>query len=45
MMNRELYLNNIADSLALLIHKVSILGTINLYDINIVSESFYKREG
>ena len=40
-MNRELYLKNIADNLALLKCKVSILGTINLYDINVVSETFY----
>lgn len=43
MMNREFYLKNIADNLAVLCYKVQILGTINLYDINIVSETFYAR--
>lgn len=41
MMNRELYLKNIADSLALLSRQVSVRNAINLYDINIVAESFY----
>lgn len=40
-MNRELYLKNIADSLALLSSQVSVRNAINLYDINIVAESFY----
>lgn len=41
MMNRELYLRSIADSLALLSKQVSVRGAISLYDINIVSETFY----
>lgn len=41
MMNRELYLKSIADSLALLSTQVSVRGAINLYDINIISETFY----
>lgn len=41
MMNRELYLKNIADNLALLSRQVSVRNAISLYDINIVSESFY----
>lgn len=40
-MNRELYLKNIVDSLALLSSQVSVRNAINLYDINIVAESFY----
>lgn len=40
-MNREIYLKNIADSLALLSTQVSIRNAINLYDINIISEDFY----
>lgn len=40
-MNREVYLKNIADSLALLSTQVSIRNAINLYDINIVAEDFY----
>lgn len=40
MLNRELYLNNIADSLALLSQQVAVRNAINLYDINIVAETF-----
>ena len=40
-MNSELYLKNIADSLAFLSKQVSVRNAINLYDINIVAESFY----
>ena len=41
MINREVYLKNIVDSLALLSKQVSMRGSINLYDINIISETFY----
>jgi len=41
MLNRELYLKNIADSLALLNRQVTVRNAINLYDINIVAETFY----
>lgn len=41
MMNREIYLKNIAESLALLSNQVSILNAVNLYDINIVAEDFF----
>ncbi len=41
MLNRELYLKYIADSLALLSQQVTIRNAINLYDINIVAETFY----
>lgn len=41
MLNRELYLKNIADSLALLSQQVTVRNAINLYDINIVAETFY----
>ena len=40
-MNREVYLRNITDSLALLSQQISLRNAINLYDINIVAESFY----
>lgn len=40
-MNREIYLNNIANSLALLSRQVSVKNAINLYDINIVVEDFF----
>ena len=36
MMNKEVYLKNVAESLALLSREVSILNAVNLYDINIV---------
>lgn len=41
MLKRELYLKNIADSLSLLSQQVTVRNTINLYDINIVAETFY----
>lgn len=41
MMNREIYLNSISDSLALLSRQVAVHNAINLYDMNIVAESFY----
>jgi hypothetical protein len=41
MMNRDLYLTNIADSLGLLSRQISVRNSINLYDINIVAETFY----
>lgn len=40
-MNREVYLNSIAYSLALLKNQVTLRNAINLYDINIVAEDFY----
>lgn len=40
-MNKEVYLKNIADNLGILSHQVEIRNTINLFDINIVSEDFY----
>lgn len=41
MINREIYLRNIADSLALLSKEVTVRNAINLYDINIVAEDFF----
>ncbi len=41
MLNREYYLKNIADCLNNLRCEVTVRNTINLYDINIVSETFY----
>lgn len=41
MINRNLYLENIADNLGLLSHQVIVRNAINLYDINIVAETFY----
>lgn len=41
-MNRENYLKSIADCLGTLSYQVEYRNSINLYDINIVSESFYK---
>ena len=41
MINRNLYLEKIADSLGLLSHQVIVRNSINLYDINIVAETFY----
>lgn len=41
MMNREIYLKDIAENLALLSGQVSLLNTINLYDINIIAEDFF----
>lgn len=40
-MNKELYLKNIAENLALLSREVSILNAVNLYDINIIAEDFF----
>ena len=40
-MNKEVYLKNIAENLALLSREVSILNAVNLYDINIVAEDFF----
>ena len=41
MMNKEVYLKNVAESLALLSREVSILNAVNLYDINIIAEDFF----
>lgn len=41
MMYKEIYLKNVAESLALLSNQVSILNAVNLYDINIVAEDFF----
>lgn len=41
MMNKEIYIKEIAESLALLSKEVTILNAINLYDINIVAEDFF----
>ena len=41
MMNKEVYLKNIAENLALLSREVSILNAVNLYDINIIGEDFF----
>ena len=41
MMNKEVYLKNIAESLALLSREVSILNAVSLYDINIIAEDFF----
>lgn len=41
MMNKEVYLKNIAENLALLSRGVSILNAVNLYDINIIAEDFF----
>lgn len=43
MINKEIYLKNVAENLALLSREVTILNAINLYDINIVAESFYSK--
>lgn len=40
-MNRELYMKSITEKLTLYKHETSELDKINLYDINITSESFY----
>lgn len=40
-MNKEVYLKNIAENLALLSREVSILNSVNLYDINIIAEDFF----
>lgn len=41
MLNKEIYLKEVAKSLALLSNEVTILNAINLYDINIVAEDFF----
>ncbi|MDD6467030.1 MAG: SMEK domain-containing protein [Erysipelotrichaceae bacterium] len=41
MLNKELYIKQIANSLAILQNEVAILASINLYDINISSEDFF----
>lgn len=41
MLNREVYLKQIIDNLALLSKQVELRGAINLYDINIIAEDFY----
>lgn len=41
MLDRKFYLDNIADSLAHLSQQVALHNSINLYDINIISETFY----
>lgn len=40
-MNKEIYLKNIAENLALLSREVAILNVVNLYDINIIAEDFF----
>lgn len=40
-MNKEIYIKEIAESLALLSKEVTILNAVNLYDINIVAEDFF----
>lgn len=41
MINKEVYLKEIARSLSLLKEEVSLLNAINLYDINIIAEDFF----
>ena len=41
MMNKEIYLKNVAGSLALLSKQVELLNAVNLYDINIIAEDFF----
>lgn len=41
MIKKEMYLKDIADSLALLSREVEILNCVNFYDINIVAEDFF----
>ena len=41
MLNKEIYLKEVAKSLALLSNEVAILNAVNLYDINIVAEDFF----
>ena len=43
MINKECYLKNIAEDLALLSREVSILNAVNLYDINIIAEDFFPK--
>lgn len=40
-MNKEIYLKNVAESLALLSKRVELLNAVNLYDINIIAEDFF----
>lgn len=42
MLNKEIYLKEVAKSLALLSNEVAILNAVNLYDINIVAEDFFQ---
>ena len=41
MLKKEIYLKEVAGSLALLSKEVTILNAVNLYDINIASEDFF----
>lgn len=41
MINKEMYLKEIAQSLALLSKEVTFLNAVNLYDINIIAEDFF----
>ncbi len=41
MINKEMYLKEIARSLAILSEEVGLLNAVNLYDINIMAEDFY----
>lgn len=41
MINKEIYLKNVAESLALLSKQVELLNAVNLYDINIIAEDFF----
>ena len=43
MMKNEVYLKNVAESLALLSKQVELLNTVNLYDINIIAEDFFAK--
>lgn len=40
-MKKEIYLKNVAESLALLSKQVELLNAVNLYDINIIAEDFF----
>lgn len=41
MINKEVYLKEIAQSLALLSKEIALLNAVNLYDINIIAEDFF----
>ena len=41
-MNREIYLKQISDTLGILRHQVENRNSIQLYDINILAEDFFK---
>ena len=41
MINKEFYIKNVAESLALLSKQVEVLNAVNLYDINIIAEDFF----